>query len=233
MNEYFNQASADKSWILDREGYAYDNSILKYTIDVAIRSFESICAIFGGFEKSDLFGLGNKITFRNGSVAGKDFEQNQLYLQNILPFLKTVDANSETLKPDDRAILKSFTRALYSHPLKALFDSSFSALPNPILEKSEIQHNKKPMVSKKEITNRLYSVVRKFLKDIHPEIQNPTDVISLLARNPEHNPEYFQQLKTTMTKEESETWEKLKTFDHVANNTIVGKFFNLMPKNDA
>ncbi|QKJ67949.1 hypothetical protein HQN60_15130 [Deefgea piscis] len=229
MNKYFNQVSVGDSWILDQHGYKYDNSILKYTADVAIRSFESICAIFGSFEKSDIFGVGNKIAFVNGSVASKDFEKNQLYLQNIYPFLREIENPLDSV---EFTILSSFTRALYSHPLKDLLKSAFDDLTLSVPEIKNDRINKKAKYKEVEIWKYLSRAVSKFLKKKYPESKNG-DAIKLLAINNENNVEFYNEFESSLNGYESIMWEKIKSLGKLSNTSNVGKFFNLMPKDNA
>lgn len=130
MNKYFNQVSIDGSWILNKTGYS-DRPGLRFAADVAIRAFNAICAAFGSFEKSGLFSESNKITNRNGSAADKKFEQNQLFLQNILPFLESQKVAPEKSSTEKwKPIPIAFTGHLYTHPLKKILTDVFNELGN-------------------------------------------------------------------------------------------------------
>jgi hypothetical protein len=120
MTKYFNQINEENSWILTTEGsstqYNVKSAPMLYIFDVALRSFRSIWSIFGGYEKSPIFGLDQKISTNSGSVSDVVFEQNQLYLQNILPFLSK----------DSDALNFAYTRKLEAHPLKKLLETTFN-----------------------------------------------------------------------------------------------------------
>jgi hypothetical protein len=129
MNKYFNQVGLSNSWISEASGYRGNRS-LRYAADVAIRAFHAVCSVFGSFEKSALFGRSNKIANINGSTAFKDFEQNQLFLQNIRPFLISQKATSENSALDEwQGIPYAYTGHLYTHPLKQILWEVFNSLP--------------------------------------------------------------------------------------------------------
>lgn len=170
MNKYFNQVSIDDSWILSKKGYP-SNLNLRFATDVAIRSFDAICAVFGSFEKGALFNHSDKIANINGSAADRNFEQNQLFLQNILPFLNSQKSSSENgSEAKWQAIPYAYTGHLYTHPLKKiLIDvfNSFEKQPNqtPI----DLSRDKRTQATEAEL-KVAESIAHSVLKNIFTEI---------------------------------------------------------------
>ena len=109
MNKVFNQASVFN--ILDKHGSASDQ-----ISRVARKAFNSIWAAFGSFEKGQLYGLPPIIASVNIG-DGNDFQNSDLYRQNITPFVgETSLASQFGLR------VGAITTMLEKHPLKLLCD---------------------------------------------------------------------------------------------------------------
>lgn len=141
FNKYFNQVSyfnqesdleqANRAKLEKRGTNSESNSLEVF--GTAVQAFRAIWAIFGSFEKSQIFGFDEVIAYRNIGNAAADFEKNQLYLQNIKPFLQ----RSDNAQPSSSEYINfhtgAYTYLLASHPLKALLEGVYenmkSALP--------------------------------------------------------------------------------------------------------
>ncbi|MDP1977619.1 antiviral RADAR system adenosine triphosphatase RdrA [Undibacterium sp.] len=223
MNKYFNQVSIDGSWILNEAGYS-GRLGLRFAVDVAIRSFNAICAAFGSFEKSGIFSGSNKIANMNGSTADKNFEQNQLFLQNILPFLesKKLDQENET-DAKWQPIPIAFTGHLYTHPLKKLLVGIFNDL--------EIQGNQESTISTPNIgqvprtsktrAGRIKDKIINHLQRSSPEVKNTLKAEKLISG--------FDKIK----KEEliKEIASLLTTEEKTYLNKVVKRTVSLSPRN--
>ncbi|NHZ93870.1 hypothetical protein F2P45_33460 [Massilia sp. CCM 8733] len=90
----------------------------------ALQAYRAIWAIFGSFEKGQVFGFDEVIAYRNIGKADARFEQNQLYLQNIKPFLQR-DAAATGEKPYFNFQTGAYTYLLASHPLKTKLEQVY------------------------------------------------------------------------------------------------------------
>jgi hypothetical protein len=118
VNKYFNQANYFHQ-AAKRSASGGRNGLGVY--GTALRAFRAIWAIFGSFEKGPIFGFDEVIAYRNIDAIA-DFEQNQLYLQNIKPFLQK---NQNAYSADGTFFnfhTGAYTYLLASHPLKALLE---------------------------------------------------------------------------------------------------------------
>lgn len=125
INKYFNQV---------RYFNAPQNSLIDLlsVFDIALTAYRAIWAIFGSFEKGPTFGFDEVIAYVNVSGASKDFTQNQLYLQNIKPFLQKslqkIDKDSRSEFFNFRT--GSYTYLLSSHPLRDLLERTYVTVKN-------------------------------------------------------------------------------------------------------
>jgi hypothetical protein len=125
MNKFFSQVNLfNQPLPLNKQP---KNDGPRYIINIARKAFRSIWAAFGSFEKGNVFGLPRVIASVNVG-DGDDFEMNELYLQNILPFLRSND-EGHTDQNNFGSKVMSFTSALADHPLKKLIDDAYLSSP--------------------------------------------------------------------------------------------------------
>ncbi|WP_295748712.1 antiviral RADAR system adenosine triphosphatase RdrA [Undibacterium sp.] len=213
MNKYFNQVSVENSWISDAKGYS-KHPELRYTADVAMRSFNSICAIFGSFEKSSLFDLNEKIAYRNGSNANKDFEKNQLFKQNIEPFLKVINEDDVTSEKTPNILEFSLTRHLYSHPLKNLLKIVLDNTSPPIITESNSKKSLLDLENAESLANKIFKKTFNKLptkQEISTGIKNQDPLIANVLT------EFKKQSKLTLT----------KIAEYLKDNSVKKRFSNL------
>jgi hypothetical protein len=131
MNKVFNQA-----WYFNPASDAGTPMVepFKRIAWIAKMAFNSIWAAFGSFEKGDLFGLPEVIATVNIG-PGRDFQQSDLYRQNITPFVAAGGAS------EFGAAVRAITYFLDSHPLKVWMDD----LPYP----QELENKGAPAKSSK------------------------------------------------------------------------------------
>jgi hypothetical protein len=131
-NKYFNQANffnTSKSGIIAEVD-------VSGIFGIALQAFNAIWAIFGSFEKGEIFGFDTIIATMN---IGKDsdFEKNQLYLQNIKPFLqkKSSEKDGEPEVKDTSFVnfrTGAYTYLLASHPLRKLLREVNAVFPKKL-----------------------------------------------------------------------------------------------------
>ena len=112
MNKFFNQAGMFNRLAIPMPA----TDVSGHIAWVGRKAFNSIWAAFGSFEKGQLFGLPPIIASVNIG-EGQDFQNSDLYRQNITPFVgKTSKASQFGLR------VGAITAMLESHPLKNLID---------------------------------------------------------------------------------------------------------------
>lgn len=112
MNKFFNQA-----WLFNDPKELFPSAdVSQHIAWVGRKAFNSIWAAFGSFEKGQLYGMPPIIASVNIG-EGQDFQNSDLYRQNITPFVgKTSKAGQFGLR------VGAITAMLESHPLKRLTD---------------------------------------------------------------------------------------------------------------
>jgi hypothetical protein len=112
MNKFFNQA-----WLFNDPKKLFPAAdVSQHIAWVGRKAFNSIWAAFGSFEKGQLYGMPPIIASVNIG-EGQDFQNSDLYRQNITPFVgKTSKAGQFGLR------VGAITAMLESHPLKQLTD---------------------------------------------------------------------------------------------------------------
>jgi hypothetical protein len=144
MNKFLNQAwlfNAPRQLVSDT--YAFDRISW-----VARKAFNSIWAAFGSFEKGQIYGLPPVIATVNIG-EGADFQNSDLYRQNITPF---VGAKSGASQFGLR--VGAITAMLESHPLKRLTDT---LQPPPASEsKTRVVITGTPRVKKQTVSEWLF-----------------------------------------------------------------------------
>jgi hypothetical protein len=125
MNKFFNQA-----WLFNHPKKSFPPAdVSQHIAWVGRKAFNSIWAAFGSFEKGQLYGMPPIIASVNIG-DGQDFQNSDLYRQNITPFVgKTSKATQFGLR------VGAITAMLESHPLKQLTAPlqrpSTQAVPEP------------------------------------------------------------------------------------------------------
>ena len=166
-NKYFNQANyfnmpTTKVGSNQKEGSLLD------VLGTALQAFNAIWAIFGSFENGPVFGLDEVIAYMNVSKGDKDFTQNQLYRQNILPFLLDKVDKKEEEPPFVNFGTGAYTYLLSSHPLKKLLQETYDAIPDFIAENTNLPENSKSPLSDPDAA-KINRAVNKILKKINQE----------------------------------------------------------------
>ena len=112
MNKFFNQA-----WLFNHPKKPFPAAdVSQHIAWVGRKAFNSIWAAFGSFEKGQLYGMPPIIASVNIG-EGQDFQNSDLYRQNITPFVgKTSKAGQFGLR------VGAITAMLETHPLKRLTD---------------------------------------------------------------------------------------------------------------
>lgn len=123
MNKFYSQVGIFNQPLTTNKSPRNDG--VKYIFNVARKAYRSLWAAFGSFEKGSVFGLPMLIASVN-IRDGDDFERNELYLQNILPFLRKSDSDDNICFGD---LVMSYTFALSDHPLKKLIENAYLNAP--------------------------------------------------------------------------------------------------------
>jgi hypothetical protein len=144
MNKFLNQA-----WLFNTPGQLVsDANAFDRIAWVARKAFNSIWAAFGSFEKGQIYGLPPVIATVNIG-EGADFQNSDLYRQNITPF---VGAKSGASQFGLR--VGAITAMLESHPLKRLTDT---LRPPPAAEpKTRVVMTGTPRVKKQNVSEWLF-----------------------------------------------------------------------------
>lgn len=110
LNKAFNQAPLfNRPLVLKQQPLPVTR---KEMVDTALAAFHALWSAFASFEKGPVFGLPAVLSNVNLTTSG-NFERNELFLQNILPLLKSGKRHSIR----DESVL-SVTRVLDDHPLR-------------------------------------------------------------------------------------------------------------------
>lgn len=131
VNKYFNQANYFNSPKSEKK----EGSILD-VFGTAVMSFNAIWATFASFEKGPIFGFDDVIAYMNVSEADKEFIKNQLYRQNILPFLRRYEDDKNNAGEFYDFRTGAYTYMLASHPLRNFFESTYNAVQEANPKKS-------------------------------------------------------------------------------------------------
>jgi hypothetical protein len=175
-NKYFNQANYFN--ILPTKGGSKQKSdSLLEVVGTALQAFNAIWAIFGSFEKGPVFGFDEVIAYMNVGEGDKDFTQNQLYKQNILPFLRVQDDKKKEESPFFNFQTGAYTYLLSSHPLKKLLQETYDALPKYIAKNTNLPENAKNLQSEasiKKINERINERVNEVLRGKKLDVKGAT-----------------------------------------------------------
>ncbi len=130
MNKFYNQA-----WLFnDPDKLAQRADSFDRIVWVARKAFNSIWAAFGGFEKGHLYGFPPIIATVNVG-DGHDFQNSDLYRQNITPFVGAANGASQF-----GLRVGAITAMLESHPLKTLTDQLQRSAAQPAAEPTAQPH---------------------------------------------------------------------------------------------
>jgi len=151
MNKFFNQA-----WLFnDPDKFAPKADAFDRIAWVARKAFNSIWAAFGSFEKGYLYGLPPIIATVNVG-EGYDFQNSDLYRQNITPFVAAANGASQF-----GWRVGAITAMLESHPLKALTDQLQRSTAQPGAESRIRLHVAPPTVRRMTASDWLYRITGK------------------------------------------------------------------------
>lgn len=114
MNKFFSQVP-----YINQDGGLHGPSL--EVLNLAMQAFNLFWSTVGSFEKGAIFGLPQVVATVNMSGSSKNFEHHPLYTQNIAPFLQL---RGDTGYYDFGT--GSYTFALESHPLRALWQAALS-----------------------------------------------------------------------------------------------------------